>query len=405
VGVFVGRGAAGVLPLVLTALASRTLGLEAMGWFASALATSYAIAEVADMLSQRQVVRVLAEDSDSARERVASFNALRLLIFAAAACVAALAWAGAGTQHFLVAAILMAAGWGVVANGFYAQAIADGRFAIVGTGPLVSLAVAVLFAVLLSWVTPTLELWNLVIALHAGRLAELATLVGMVRWPGLRWKIDGLVEQFRSASYLLVVTLLSAAYVRLTIPVTLAIAGRSASGLMSIGLNLTAAVSITVVALTVPAYRRAVGDVAPSSMRVAFARTRSDFAAGLLATTVIVAGLVAVTPQVLRHIFHVDQPESALVVRLILLGGLFEAPALFGGVYYHACYRDRLLSVVSVVSLIASWVLIGVAGRTFGALGLGWGFLVSRAATVAILYSPVWVSGMRSRTAPASTGG
>ena len=160
---------------------------------------------------------------------------------------------------------------------------------------------------------------------------------------------------------------------------------------------LAPALSLSAVAITVPAYRRAVAAGPPPHLAGAFRRTRADFVFGSLACGGMVCALWIGTPWLVRLMFDVADAEVHALVRIVLLGGFFEAWALFATVWYYACFRDRDLLIRSVTTVAAGWVALFASHAIAGAWGMAWGFAITRVAAVALVYQPVFASLLRER--------
>jgi O-antigen/teichoic acid export membrane protein len=384
--VLAGRGATGLLPLLITVIASRSYDVALMGEIVTAVAVAYAIAEVADGQSQRHVTRVLANAGSAGHERtLAAFNTLRFIMLG-------LGVIGALALPFLRQPVLWAlvatALWGTLSNMAYARALADGRYDLLGVCPFVPL-VTLLAAATIASRTPWADSpWALVLGLHAARAAEAGVLALATPWPGLTASTAALRDQWTRTRYLLLQTAMSAAHVRLLMPLILVSAGAAAAGVFSIGVTLLSVLSLVAVAVTIPAYRQS-ANAGSKSIAVMLRRTRVDLIAGIAVCAALGLVLALATPVLLRTLFHVADSGAADVVRIVTLGGLFEAPALLASVYYQASFRDRQLFGLSVVNVVTGWVVL-VVGLWFGGLtGGAWGFLASRALSAVILWIPL----------------
>jgi hypothetical protein len=393
--VIVGRGSTGVLPVAAAAVASQAFGLEAMGRLSTALMLAYATAEVADGFSQRYVPRLTSGGviPSSVAHTLAAFNGLRFVMLAIGLVLSGIVLYPAVQERSLwPAVIVLSALWTTAANMHYALALTTDDYLTMGVGPVIALGMLLLIAGGLAAARPQWGIWTIAIALHLARLAELAFLRGRQAWPGLTLTRAALAEQWRATRYLVGQTLLSALHVRLVIPLAALLAGPAAAASFSIAFSLLAVVSLSAVAITVPAYRRAVAAGPPPHLAEAFRRTRSDFVAGSLACGGMVLALWLATPWLVRLMFGVADASVHTLVRVVLLGGFFEAWALFATVWYYACFRDRDLLIRSMTAVAGGWVALFVGHAIAGAWGMAWGFAIIRLAAVVLVYQPVFAS-------------
>ena len=313
--VLAGRGATGILPVLITVVASRTYDVAVMGQIVTAVAVAYAIGEVADGQSQRHVTRLLSsaahanaragtsDDVDDGRQALAAFNGLRFTLLA----IALVAMLAVPFFHRPVLyVVLLTAVWGATSNMQYARALADGRFDVLGIGPFVPLVVLVVLAGLLAATGVTQGPWLLALALHGARAAEVVVLGLRVPWPGWSFDPATLRRQWIETRYLLLQTAMSAAHVRLLIPVVLFVSGAATAGIFSIGLSLLSVLSLVAVAVTIPAYRRSTAAGPSATASEMIRRTWKDLAAGVAVCGLIGLLLALGTPVLLRTVFKVD---------------------------------------------------------------------------------------------------
>jgi hypothetical protein len=144
--VLTGRGATGVLPVVLLSLASRSLGLDVMGTFATALALALGLAEISDFFSERHIPRMVLSDAstDEQTRRIGAFNSLRFAVCLAFGVAAFAVLALITDRRALPATtvVLLCGGLVLVAKTQYATALAVRRYTLLGFAPLAGLAVA-----------------------------------------------------------------------------------------------------------------------------------------------------------------------------------------------------------------------------------------------------------------------
>jgi O-antigen/teichoic acid export membrane protein len=404
--VLTGRGAAGILPVVLLSLASRSLGLDVMGTFATALALTLGLAELADFFSERHIPRIVLSDAptDEKTRRIEAFNSLRFAVFLAFGLAAFAVLATISDRRALPATtvVLVCGGMVLVAKTQYAAALADRRYALLGGGPLLGLAVAAAVA----WIllrSPFKNLWAVVIALVAAKLGEIALLGTQLPWPGVNFDAGRMREEWRQIRFLFYQGVLSAANARLIVPLVAAVSGVAAAGLLSIGLSFLGIISLAAVAITVPAYRWVLELGRSHGLSEAFRRTQRDWTWAVTLSLALTATVAVVSRPLLRVLFHVDDRTAQEAVVLVVLSGTFETLNLFAGSYYHACFRDRQLFILSIVTMTVSWVALAIGVASGGVLGMGLGFMASRAVGAVALYLPIIGSLRRQDAAVAVT--
>jgi len=404
--VLTGRGATGVLPVVLLSLASRSLGLDVMGIFATALALALGLAELADFFSERHIPRMVLSDAspDEQTGRIGAFNSLRFSVFLAFGVVAFGVLALISDRRALPATtvVLLCGAMVLVTKTQYATALAVRRYALLGFGPLVSLALAAAVAWMLLH-SPFRNLWAVVLAFFAAKLGEITLLGIQIPWPHVSLDAGRMREEWRQTRFLFYQGVLSAAHARLIVPLVAAISGAAAAGLLSIGLSFLGIISLAAVAITVPAYRSVLDLGRSHGLSEAFRRTRRDWTWAVALSLLLTAIVTVASQPLLRVLFHVNGREAQLAVVLVVLSGTFETLNLFAGSYYHACFRDRQLFILSIVTMTVSWVALATGVASGGVLGMGLGFMASRAVSVVTLYLPILTSMRRPDPAASVT--
>ncbi len=392
--VIIGRGSTGAFPVVAAALTSRAHGLEVMGELATALMLAYATAEVADIFSQRHVPRLVGlQTREALSDRLAAYNALRFVVLGVGLCLslAALNVALPATPSWTYA-VLGTAVWSTMTNMQYALALAADDYLTIGIGPAIALAALFVGAFALGEALPYRNVWTLALALNVSRLIELAWVRRRQSSPGVRFERQALAAEWQATRFLLGQMMLSAAHVRLVVPLVALLAGAAAAGAFSIGLSVLAVVSMSAVAITVPAYRHATVAGPPADLAEAWRRTRPDFFLSLVVTVGLTFMLLTITPWLVTLAFDVSDRSVHSVVRLIVLSGLFEGLALFAVLWYHACFRDRALLKLSIVAVIGGWVALVVGNALADVSGIAWAFFLTRVVAVLLFYQPVVVS-------------
>jgi len=386
--VLVGRGATGVLPLALLALASRSLGLAAMGTYASALALAAGLVEIADVASQRHIPRLIS--SGARPDRVEGYHAIRWLLLVIGALPAFLVSVTSSDPALRApsTAVLLATVPMLGINTSYARALAAGRYEVLGLGPLVGLVTSITVTVALVRTAPWLGLWGPTLGLVLGKSVE-----WVVTRPSAVRRSHGPVFKFARAEwphvrYLVLQALLSAANARLVVPFVALLGGPAGAGLLSVGISVLSVVSLVATAFAVPAYRAALSDEAPIGPAQAFSRVRRDWWHAQGVGVLLTGALLLSVPYLVRMGFRVDA-RSAWVVGIIVGAGLFETASAFVGTLYHASFRDRTLFHFTAINTLVGWLLVGAAVVLAGPEGMAWGFLVSRAVGALVLHLPL----------------
>lgn len=386
------------MPVVASALASRAYGLEVMGGLATALMLSYATAEIADAFSQRHVPRLVGAGSPSAiRDRLAAYNAVRFAVLAVglALSVIVLLLTVPDTPLWTFV-VLIANVWATMASMHYALALSTDDYMTMGLGPVIALVSLGAIALTLQSVAPAWHVWSLAIALNVARALELAWVRRRQAWPGVSTDSRAVASEWNATRYLVAQVGLTAFHVRLVVPLVAFLAGTAAAGAFSIGLSLLAIVSMSAVAISVPAYRHANAGGPPANFAVAWARTKPDFFLGLIVSVSLALLLWLLMPWAVTTIFDVVDPAVHSIARLIVLSGLFEALALFAVLWYHACFRDRALLKLTTIAIVGGWVALVTGHALAGLPGIAWAFLATRAVTVLMIYPPLLGGGASS---------
>jgi O-antigen/teichoic acid export membrane protein len=404
--VLTGRGATGVLPVVLLSLASRSLGLDVMGTFATALALALGLAEIADFFSERHIPRMVLSDAstDEQTRRIGAFNSLRFAVCLAFGVAAFAVLALITDRRALPATtvVLLCGGLVLVAKTQYATALAVRRYTLLGFAPLAGLAVAASLAWILLH-SPFKSLWAVVIALLAAKLGEILVLGSQIPAPRVSFDAELVKDEWRQTRFLFYQGVLSSANARLIVPLVAAVSGAVAAGLLSIGLSFLGIISLAAVAITVPAYRGVLELGRSHGLSEAFRRTRHDWMWAVALSLLLTAMVTVASQPLLGALFHVDGREARLAVVLVVLSGTFETLNLFAGSYYHACFRDRQLFILSIVTMTVSWVALAMGVASGGVVGMGLGFIASRAIGAATLYLPIITSIRRQDPAASVT--
>jgi hypothetical protein len=402
--VFVGRGATGILSLGLVSFASRRAGLETGGHVATLLAIVAGIAEISDVSSQRHVLRVQAAGQDERRdERLRAFQALRFGLFVVCMVVALASGAGSkGLGSLLNVTFLLSAIWFFLSNSLYARALAEGRFDVLGFGPLVALAIAgATLGAFWRWGAAPAA-WAVALSLHAGKLGECVFVAVHTGLGSASANGAAVVREWRDTRFLLFQGTLSAVNGRLIIPLASWAGGAPAAAILSIGLSLVSVVTLLSAAMVIPSYRKWLREGPCSGLAAAFRRARADATFALLVGGIAVVALVAASPWFLRRGLGMEGSAFAICVACVAGSGIFEPVNLFAGACFQLCFRDRLLFQLSIVTTGLSWIGVGVGSRMGGIVGLGVGLLAARASSAVVLCWPLIGAAVRRPADPGS---
>jgi hypothetical protein len=398
--VFIGRGASGFLPVVLTLIAARVAGLEATGRFSAVLALALALAELADISSQRHVTRTRGagsgeQDAQAPRETLDGYFGLRWLLLVAGFPLACLA-VPPGSWGTPSVATLAAAPLTLAVNTGYAVALRDRRDVWLAAGPLAAIVAALVVAGSVAAVAPERGEWVPVAALLGGRAVEALLLRRVITWPAIAFGARRVRAAWHETRYLVFQGGLSAAQARLVLPLTAWLAGSVAAGMLSIGLALVSILSLVTLASGLPAFRSIAGAPGELTPRRAWIALGPAFWQTLALVVVFSAGLVLAVPVLLTQVFEVSAPGLVPAVRLVVATGALEAVSIFAGLAYQAGFADRVLFRLSVLTSLQSWVGIGVGAALGGFVSLAGAYSVGRLAGVVSLLLPL----VRERRAP-----
>jgi len=398
--VLLGRGSAGLLPLVVFGWVSRQSGLTALGEFASVYMLAQSVAEIADFVAQRHVSRLVASGlvGDALQTRLAGFNALRLSTLGLTLVLALVAnRVGLGSGDvWLDLAILALAPWVFATNTYYAAALALNRYLLIGLGPSVCLVVTTILMLVLPQVSLLSGVWAVVVSIHAAKACETLLLGVRLPHPALTSRREWALREWIQTRFLFFQGALSAANARLIVPLLSVAGGAQAAGLLSIGLSVLAITSLFSVAITLPAYREVLNLEPPDSPVAAWRLAKRDWVTGAWIGLVVTVGLCVLVAWPLAPVLGVTGRETRLAVSLIVLGGVFESLNLFGGALYHACHQDRRLFRLSVVTMCLNWIGAITGVKAGAAVGMAGGLLASRAVGALVLYFPILVARRRS---------
>jgi O-antigen/teichoic acid export membrane protein len=387
--VLIGRGASGVLSVLVFGFLSRSAGLDLLGIFAAVYLTAQAVAEVADISSQRHVTRLLAAGAADSRSRLEAFQALRIRTLVSTAAIALVLTLAGAREHLAVnLAVLPAAVGAFAAHTYYATALALRQYRLIAIGPAVSLLATALGLALFPAVASLGALWTAVAAIHAGRVAELLLLRFTLPWIPARADRVRIRREWREVRFLFFQSLLSAGNARLIVPLVGLAVGAEAAGLLSLGMSLLAVISLFAVALVLPAYRAVLDRPLSRSLLAAFRYSKRDWGTATGVGVALSAGLAIFAASALAPLLGLPAWHNRVALRLIVLGGAFEPLTLFAGALFQACHRDRSLFSRSVVTMSLNWVAV-LAGARFGVIGMAAALLASRGAGAAVLCWPL----------------
>ena len=397
--VLVGRAASGLIPLAVVGIAARSAGLAGAGDVAALVSGAMGLAELADVSSQRHLVRIEATADAAERDRrVHAFWTLRWTILSCGSLLAIpiLIVSGRGLSLVGKIAVASAAAWFLHTNWQYARALALDRFDVVGIGPLLALGVSFgTMVVFRSLEKPDLLLVTAV-ALHAGKGAEAAYLRRHLGRGASRRGLGRIREEWKHVRFLFGQGLLSAGNAKMIIPLAAFSAGPAAAAILSISLSMVSVVSIAAVAIVIPSYRRWATGEGRWSVSAVLRRSRTEWLLGAAAGAAVVGAVwTGLVGWLLRRGFHFDGPDlrSGLVV---VLSGAFEPAFLLAGAIYQTCHRDRLLLALGVLSMAFCWTGLVIGGRLGGAAGMCDAFVAARVASVLVVCGPLVHAVLRS---------
>ena len=358
-----------------------------MGVFASALALTAALAEVADANSQRHLPRLLAAGGSAGR--VAAYDRLRWLLFSAGLAFvggAALWTAPAGERTSLTVLVLAALPM-LVANRSYAAALVESRYVVMGLGPVIGLLASVALTLVASrWVQ---GLWGPTLGFLAGKGLES---IAVHRWgtPLIPEATSvPLRQEWNKVRFLVYQVLVSAVNGRLVIPFIALLAGAEAAGLLAVGINLLSIVTLMALAFTVPAYRTALESGLAATPGEALSRVRGEWRLAVVLGAMLTVLICVAVPWVLPLAFGIRAREGTLTVVLVAAGARFEPLNIFGASLYHASLQDLSLFRLGLFNVAAGWLMTGGGGLVGGPVGMALGFLASRAFCTFVLYLPL----------------
>jgi hypothetical protein len=394
----------GLLSLGIVSYASRRAGVETGGYVATLLAVVAGVAEIADVSSQRHVLRIAAPGHEPRREeRLRAFQTLRIGLFIVCMAVAlgATAAAAPGLGTALNVTFILSATWFFLSNSLYARALAQNQFGVLGFGPLAALSIAGASLLAISRWGAIRPEWALVIALHAAKLGECILLLIHTGFQGAGSSGAAVVREWRDTRFLFFQGTLSAANGRLIIPLASWAAGPPAAAILSIGLSLVSVVSLVSAAVLIPSYRKWLTAGPCTGLDAAFRRARRDWLTAFLVSGVAVVALILASPWFLRRGLGMKSDYFRIGLVYVTVSGIFETINLFAGACYQLCFRDRLLFHLSIVTVCLSWLAVGGGSLLGGIVGLCMAYLAARALGAAALCWPLIAAAVRR---PAAVG-
>lgn len=181
----------------------------------------------------------------------------------------------------------------------------------------------------------------------------------------------------------------SAANARILVPMVAFVIGIAGAGIISVGLNLQAAILLLGVAISVPAFRRAVDGRTVATPREAFERIRGDWAAAIGVSVGLAAAFLVAARPLTRLVLGGGEAGATLPVMLILAAAPFDTLCILSGVCYHAAHHDRRFLRTTVLTTAGSLLLVATGGWIGATSGAALGYLVSRMVSAAVLNAPL----------------
>ena len=390
--VLTGKGGTGLLPVVMLAMCARLAGARGVGEFAIAFSLAQSVAELADFTSQRHVSRVrLAAGAGDVGERLAAFNALRLIALAIglAGVGAILTAVLPGREALPSLVILSSAVWLFANNTSYATALAEDEFLLVGAGPWIGLVAGAGMVVALAYAQPSLGLWAVAAGLHAGKASETLALWQRFGLPAASFGPDSMRREWAATRHLMFLGVVSAVNARVLVPLLALVVGVAGAGFISLGLNFHAGILLLAVAISVPAFRGAVNGREVATPEAAFGLVRGDWITAIAMSAGLTGAFLLVSGTLTRLVLAGASGDASLPVALVVAAAPFDSLCIFAGVCYHAAHGDRRFLQLTVLTTTASLLLVtmgGWAGNTPGAAGA---FLISRALSASVLTVPL----------------
>ena len=396
--VLIGRGATGIVSLGMVSHASRLAGIETGGYVATLLAIAAGVSEIADVSSQRHVLRIHAPGHEPRQEeRLRAFQTLRVGLFIVCMAVALGATGAVASGHgtALTVTLILSATWFFLSNSLYARALAQNQFGVLGLGPLAALSIAGATLLALSKWGAIRPEWAVAIALHAAKLGECIFVSIHTGFQGVGSSGAAVVREWRDTRFLFFQGILSAANGRLIIPLAAWAAGPPAAAILSIGLSLVSVVSLISAAMLIPSYRKWLTAGACTSLDAAFRRARRDWLTAFLVSGAAIGVLILASPWFLRRGLGMQSDDFAIGLACLTISGIFETVNLFAGACYQLCFRDRLLFHLSIVTVCLSWLAIGGGSHLGGIVGLCGAYLAARAVGAGALCWPLVAAAAR----------
>jgi O-antigen/teichoic acid export membrane protein len=396
--VLLGRAASGLFSLAMVGITARAAGLAVAGDVAVLVSGIMGLVEIADVSSQRHVVRIeMTADADDREGRLAGFRLLRWVIFLCGLlfAVPVLITLREGSSVFGKLAVVTAAAWFLHTNWQYARALALDRFDVIGLGPLIGLGVSFGMMIALGSLDRMDPFWVMAAALHTGKGAEVAFLKRQLRRDPSRNGFGHIREEWKHVRFLFGQGVLSAANSKLIVPLAAFSAGPAAAAILSIGVSLVSVVSLGAIAIVIPSYRRWATGGRRWRLSAVLRRSRTEWLLGAtVSASLAVAIWTGLVGWMLRRGLHLDS-SAVRAALFVILGGVFEPAFLIAGAIYQICLRDRLLLMLSVVTVLLSWVGLVIGGRLGGVEGMARAYLATRAACVVVVCGPLVLAYLR----------
>lgn len=371
----IGRGGAGAIPLVLTAIASHRTNLAAGGVVASLVSLAYLAAELADFQGQRDIGRRADDTGDGAA------LTYRICVIALGLPLMAIAARAVTTDLVVMAGFLTTGLWPVMINVYSGRALRNGDFQSLAVGPVIGLLCAAALALILP---RFLGLAGYAAALHAGRGTELLVMMlrtGRIRLQRFVWR-----DEWNATRDLLLGSFAATIVGRGLTPAAYVLAGSVAAGVFGIGMQLMAAISLLPLSFATTAFHETRGTTTP---REALHRMRGSFRLALTALLLVIPTVAGLALWGGKRFLGYDQPWMLWMLALLILSAISEPWVTFSVAALHVAFHDRQIMIGNGLSAIILATLFPTCAWLLGPVGLAVGVAVTRIIFVPLIWRRV----------------
>jgi hypothetical protein len=368
----IGRGSAGAIPLVLTAIASRRDDLAAGGVVAALIALAVLAAELADFQAQRDIGRRLDDSRDGAS------LAYRLCVIALILPFAGAAAAAVTRDATIIATFLSTAIWPVMINVYGGRALRNGDFRSLAVGPFIGMIGASALALFLPRV---FGLAGYAVAFHIGRAIELAVM--MIRTGRISLRRFQWAKEWTATRELLLGSFAATVVGRGLTPAAFVIAGSVAAGVFGIGMQLLAAIALLPFSFATTGFHAARG--APTATE-ALERMRASYRLAVQALLLVIPAVTAVALWGARRFLDYREPWMLWTLALLIVATITEPMATFHTAALHVAFRDRAILIANTLGAATLAVLVPLCAWLLGPVGLAVGVAVTRICVVPVIW-------------------